>query len=91
MNDVLIDSVSYPALKLEVGKSWAFPDDCDLSLRGDFANGPPAAQSWFPGFFGPPSAPSDDVHGSARGHPLHRPKSRRGGRLRPSIACAPTM
>ncbi len=62
MNDVLIDSVTYPALKLEVGKSWAFPSDCDPSVRGDFANWQASAASWFPVFFGTPNAPNDDVH-----------------------------
>jgi hypothetical protein len=62
MNDVLIDSVTYPALKLEVGKSWAFPSDCDPSVRGDFANWQMSGASWFPVFFGTPNAPNDDVH-----------------------------
>jgi hypothetical protein len=67
MNDVLIDSVTYPALKLEVGRSWAFPSDCDLSLRDDFANWQTSTASWFPAFFGSPNAPNDDVHCKALG------------------------
>jgi hypothetical protein len=62
MNDVLIDSVTYPALKLEVGKSWAFPSDCDSSVRADFSRWQVSTSSWFPGFFGTPNAPNDDVH-----------------------------
>jgi hypothetical protein len=62
MNDILIDSVTYPALQLLVGRSWAFPSDCDPSLRGDFANWQTSTSSWFPGFFGTPNDPNDDVH-----------------------------
>jgi hypothetical protein len=62
MNDVLIDSVTYPALKLLVGRSWAFPSDCDPSLRGDFANWQTSTSSFFPSFFGTPNDPNDDVH-----------------------------
>lgn len=61
MNEVLIDSVTYPALKLQVGRSWAFPSDCDPNLRGAFANWQTSVSSWFPGFFGTPNAPNDDV------------------------------
>jgi hypothetical protein len=62
MNDVLIDSVTYPALKLLVGRSWAFPSDCDPTLRSDFANWQTSTSSWFPSFFGTPNEPNDDVH-----------------------------
>jgi hypothetical protein len=61
MNDVLVDSITYPALKLSVGKSWAFPADCDPSLRSDFAKWQPSAYSFFPAFFGTPNAPNVDV------------------------------
>jgi hypothetical protein len=62
MNGVLIDSVTYPALKLLVGTSWAFPSDCDPSLRGDFTYWQTSTSSWFPSFFGTPNQPNDDVH-----------------------------
>jgi len=62
MNGVLIDSVTYPGLKLKVGRSWEFPSDCDPSLRADFENWQTATSSWFPAFFGTPNAANDDVH-----------------------------
>jgi hypothetical protein len=58
---VLVDSITYPALKLSVGKSWAFPADCDPSLRSDFAKWQPSTYSFFPAFFGTPNAPNVDV------------------------------
>jgi hypothetical protein len=61
MNGVLIDSVTYPDLKLKVGRSWEFPSDCDPSLRADFGNWQQATSSWFPAFFGTPNAANDDV------------------------------
>jgi hypothetical protein len=62
MNEVLIDSITYPALKLTAGVSWAFPSDCDPSLRADLAHWLPSTESWFPGFLGTPGASNDDVH-----------------------------
>jgi hypothetical protein len=61
MNDVLVDSITYPALKLSVGRSWAFPAACDPSLRSDFAKWQPSTHSFFPSFFGTPNAPNVDV------------------------------
>jgi len=61
MNDILIDTITYPALKLEVGKSWAFPSDCDPSLRDDFSKWQPSVSSWFSLFYGTPNAANVDV------------------------------
>jgi hypothetical protein len=62
MNGALIDAVTYPALKLTVGASVAFPRDCDAGARSDFAHWATSTSSWFPGFFGTPNAPNTDVH-----------------------------
>jgi hypothetical protein len=59
--DVIVDSVTYPALPLAVGVSLAFPDDCDPSTRSDFTRWQPSTASWFPGFAGTPNAPNSDV------------------------------
>jgi hypothetical protein len=61
-NDVIIDSVTYPALTLTVGASVAFPSDCDPSLRTDWTKWQRSTSSWFPGFLGTPNAPNTDVH-----------------------------
>ena len=62
MNGTLVDSVTYPSLKLAVGQSLAFPSDCDPSVRSDWTVWQPSIASWFPAFFGTPNAPNDDVH-----------------------------
>jgi hypothetical protein len=60
-NDVVIDTLTYPALLLTVGTSIAFPADCDPSTRADFTRWQPSIASWFPGFRGTPNAPNTDV------------------------------
>jgi hypothetical protein len=62
MNGTLIDTVTYPALKLVVGTSVAFPSDCPASARSVWTNWKGSTASWFPGFFGTPNGPNDDVH-----------------------------
>jgi len=57
---VVIDTVTYPALSLTVGASLAFPSDCDGG-RGDWTVWQTSVSSWFPGFFGTPNAPNDDI------------------------------
>jgi hypothetical protein len=57
----LIDSVTYPALKLVVGASTSFPADCPVSRRSDWTAWQTSNASWFPGFYGTPNAPNDDV------------------------------
>lgn len=61
MADVVIDSLTYPALSLTVGASLAFPADCDPPLRSDFTRWQTSVASWFPGFKGTPNAPNTDV------------------------------
>jgi hypothetical protein len=61
LGDQMIDSLTYPALKLTVGASMAFPSNCDPALRGDFSHWKVSAASWFPGFLGTPNAPNVDV------------------------------
>jgi hypothetical protein len=62
MGGTLIDSVTYPALKLTVGASLSFPTDCDLETRADWTRWQWSSASWFPAFFGTPNAPNDDIH-----------------------------
>jgi hypothetical protein len=57
----LVDTVTYPAFKLTVGVSIAFPSDCPASSRSDWTSWQPSTSSWFPGFLGTPNAPNDDV------------------------------
>jgi hypothetical protein len=61
LDDVVIDTLTYPALALTVGTSVEFPADCDPSTRSDFSRWVPAQSSWFPGFHGTPNAPNTDV------------------------------
>ncbi len=58
----LVDSVTYPALKLVVGAATSFPSDCPFSRRSDWTAWQTSNASWFPGFSGTPNAPNDDVH-----------------------------
>jgi len=58
---LMVDSVTFPALKLVVGASVAFPSNCPLSRRSDWTAWQTSNASWFPGFFGTPNAPNDDV------------------------------
>ena len=57
----LVDTVTYPALKLVVGASVAFPAGCPLSRRSDWTAWQRSSASWFPGFLGTPNAPNTDV------------------------------
>jgi hypothetical protein len=61
VQDTLVDSVTYPALKLVVGASTAFPADCPPSRRSDWTAWQTSSVSWFPGFLGSPNAPNIDV------------------------------
>jgi hypothetical protein len=61
MHDVVIDTLTYPALPVGVGASLAFPADCDPSTRSDFGRWQTSVGSWFPGFRGTPNAPNTDV------------------------------
>jgi hypothetical protein len=58
---VIIDSVTYPKMKLTPGVSIAFPHDCPSSLRIQWSAWQESKSSWFPGFSGSPNAPNDDV------------------------------
>jgi hypothetical protein len=62
MQGMLVDSVTYPALKLTVGASTAFPADCPPLRRSDWTAWQTSNASWFPGFLGTPNAPNVDVH-----------------------------
>jgi hypothetical protein len=57
----LVDTVTYPAFKLVVGASIAFPSNCPASSLPDWSSWQTSTASWFPGFFGTPNAPNDDV------------------------------
>jgi hypothetical protein len=59
--ETIVDSVTWPKLKLTPGVSVAFPADCDPSMRQDFTSWQPSTASWFPGFYGTPNAPNVDV------------------------------
>lgn len=59
--DAVIDTVTFPSLKPRVGATVAFPSDCPLSRRSDWSAWQTSTASWFPGFFGSPNAPNDDV------------------------------
>jgi hypothetical protein len=61
LGDAIIDSVTYPALKLAVGASLAFPAGCDPSLRSDWTRWQTSTWAWFPGFLGTPNAANVDV------------------------------
>jgi hypothetical protein len=61
LGDALIDSVTFPALKLVVGASVAFPADCPPARRSDWTAWQTSTSSWFPGFFGTPNAANTDV------------------------------
>jgi hypothetical protein len=61
MGDALVDTVTFPSLKLVVGASVEFPADCDPSVRGDFDTWQTSTSSFFPGFLGTPNSPNTDV------------------------------
>jgi hypothetical protein len=61
-NGALVDSVTYPDIKkLSVGTSIAFPGDCAMPSRSNWALWQPSQSSWFPEFFGTPNALNEDV------------------------------
>jgi hypothetical protein len=62
IHGALVDTITYPSLKLTVGASISFPSDCALAARSTWTNWQTSAASWFPGFLGTPNAPNDDVH-----------------------------
>jgi hypothetical protein len=59
--DVIVDSLTWPSLKLVVGASVELPDDCPGGDADDFTVWQTATTSWFPGFYGTPNAPNTDV------------------------------
>jgi hypothetical protein len=62
MGNTIIDSVTYPNLKLTPGDSTEFPSDCAPSLRPTWGMWRNATASWFPELTGTPNAPNSDVH-----------------------------
>jgi len=69
LNDVVIDTLTYPAVALAVGASLAFPSDCDPAMRSDWALWRTSTASWFPGFLGTPNAGNVDVTCPSNGDP----------------------
>ncbi len=61
MGGTVIDSLTYPSLKLTVGTSKTFASSCDASLRGDWTKWQDSVASWTAGFTGTPNAPNTDV------------------------------
>jgi hypothetical protein len=59
--NTIIDSVTYPNLKLVAGTSTAFPSDCARELRSEWSSWQPSTSSWFPELRGTPNAPNTDV------------------------------
>lgn len=57
----VIDSLTYPSMPLTVGASLEFASDCAANRRSDWTAWQPAAASFFPGFYGTPNGPNDDV------------------------------
>jgi len=57
----LVDTVTYPAFKLIIGASIAFPSNCAPSRRSDWSSWLTSTSSWFPGFCGTPNALNGDV------------------------------
>jgi hypothetical protein len=58
----IVDSITYPKLKLTPDVSTAFPSDCPAELRSQWSAWQPSTASWFPAFFGTPNSPNADVH-----------------------------
>jgi hypothetical protein len=58
----IVDSVTYPSLKLTPGVSVAFPADCPPTVRPTWTNWQDSVASWFPAFHGTPNAANADVH-----------------------------
>lgn len=59
--ETLVDSLTWPSMKLAVGTSLELPADCAPADGADFGQWQPATSSWFPGFRGTPNAPNVDV------------------------------
>jgi hypothetical protein len=57
----LVDTLTYPNVKPTIGASIEFPSSCPPSSRSDWSSWQTATASWFPGFYGTPNAPNDDV------------------------------
>jgi hypothetical protein len=57
----IIDSVTYPSMPLTIGASLSFPSDCASARRSDWTVWQASTSSWYPGFYGTPNAPNDDV------------------------------
>jgi hypothetical protein len=62
MSGGIVDSVTYPDMKLTPGVSVAFPSDCPATLRPQWTAWQSSTSSWFPAFRGTPNAANDDVH-----------------------------
>jgi hypothetical protein len=62
LGSTVIDSITYPTLKLTPGTTTAFPSDCARSLRPQWSSWQSSSASWFPAFRGTPNAPNVDVH-----------------------------
>jgi hypothetical protein len=61
LGSTVVDSITYPKLKLTPGVSIAFPSDCALGLRSEWSVWQSSTASWFPAFQGTPNAPNSDV------------------------------
>jgi hypothetical protein len=59
--NVLVVSLTWPALKPIVGASVELPADCPVDDVDDFDEWQTSTSSWFPGFLGTPNAPNTDV------------------------------
>ena len=59
--DVLVDSLTWPSMKLAIGASVELPADCPANDAASFDAWQPAIASWFPGFRGTPGATNVDV------------------------------
>jgi hypothetical protein len=61
LSDVVIDSLTYPSMTWTAGASLEFASACAPARRSDWAAWQLSAASFFPGFYGTPNAPNDDV------------------------------
>lgn len=61
INDVIIDSLTFPAIAPMIGASLSFPSNCAEIRRSDWSAWQFSTASWFPGFLGTPNAPNVDV------------------------------
>jgi hypothetical protein len=76
----LVDTVTYPAFKLVIGTSVAFPSNCPMSSRSDWTSWQMSSASWFPGFDGTPMTTSAALDGLSP----RRPGARCDGATRPA-------